>query len=137
MEAYRGLAILATNMKKALDDAFMRRLRFVVTFPFPNREQRRAIWENAWPAETPLDELDYDRLSRLGLTGGSIANVALNAAFTAADQGARVDMPRVLAAARTEFEKLERPINESDFRPADSDRSGRPVERLRMREATA
>jgi len=116
MEAYRGLAILATNMRGALDEAFMRRLRFVITFPFPGREQRRAIWQRIWPEETPLDALDHDRLARLGLAGGNIANVALNAAFLAAERGSAVTMPLVLAAARAEYRKLERPINDADFR---------------------
>ena len=115
MEAYRGLAILATNMRSALDEAFLRRLRFVVTFPFPGTVQRSAIWRRAWPAETPLGELDYARLARLSLTGGNIANVALNAAFMAAERGSSVTMPLVLAAARSEYEKIERSINEADF----------------------
>ena len=116
MEAYRGLAILATNMKGALDSAFMRRLRFVVTFPFPGRPQRKAIWERAWPADTPLAALDHDHLARFNLTGGSIANVALNAAFLAAAQGTPVTMPLVLDAVGTELRKLERPYNEADLR---------------------
>ncbi len=115
METYRGLAILATNMKSALDQAFMRRLRFVVTFPFPGRPQRAAIWRRAWPAETPVRGLDYDYLARFSLTGGSITNIALNAAFLAADQGTPVTMPLVLDAARAEFRKLERPYNDADF----------------------
>jgi SpoVK/Ycf46/Vps4 family AAA+-type ATPase len=137
MEAYRGLAILATNMRGALDGAFMRRLRFVITFPFPGLAQRMAIWRNAWPPETPVGELDYDHLARLGLTGGSIANIALNAAFTAADAGSPVTMAHVLDAARTEFQKLERPINETDFRWAERARPGPSRGRRREREAVA
>ncbi|MEQ8961939.1 MAG: ATP-binding protein, partial [Coleofasciculus sp. C2-GNP5-27] len=116
MEAYQGLAILATNMKSALDTAFMRRLRFVVNFPFPGREERKVMWQKVFPRETPREGLDCDRLARLNLTGGSIHNIALNAAFLAAQAGTAVTMPLVLAAARTEFRKLERPINEADFR---------------------
>jgi hypothetical protein len=118
MESYRGLAILATNMKSALDVAFMRRLRFIVTFPFPGLAERKQMWQKVFPAETPKDELDYDRLARLNLTGGGIHNVALNAAFRAAQEATdkRVTMPLILAAARTEFRKLERPINEAEFR---------------------
>lgn len=115
IESYRGLAILATNMRSALDDAFMRRLRFVVTFPFPGPQQRKAIWKRAWPAETPLGELDYDHLARFSLAGGNIANIALNAAFMAAQQKVPVSMPLMLDAARAEYQKLERPINECDF----------------------
>jgi hypothetical protein len=116
MEAYRGLAILATNMKSALDEAFMRRLRFIVNFPFPGPAERELIWQKVFPAQTPAATLDYERLARLKLTGGSIHNIALNAAFLAAQAGAPVTMPLVLAAARAEFRKLERPVNEADFR---------------------
>jgi SpoVK/Ycf46/Vps4 family AAA+-type ATPase len=116
MESFRGLAILASNMRSALDEAFLRRLRFVVTFPFPGRPQRKAIWEHAWPAATPLGDLDYDHLARLSLAGGNITNVALNAAFVAAEQDTAVTMPLVLGAARAEYQKLERSINDADFR---------------------
>lgn len=115
MEAYNGLAILATNMKSALDNAFMRRLRFIVNFPFPGKKERKRIFQKAFPAGVPLDTLDYDFLSRLSLTGGSISNIAINAAFLAASQGKSVSMTMVLEAARTEFRKMERHVKESDF----------------------
>ena len=116
MEAYRGLAILATNMKSALDPAFMRRLRFIVTFAFPGVAERKLIWQKVFPPQTPTDALDYDRLARLNVTGGNIHSIALNAAFTAAQANEAVSLPIVLAAARTEMRKLEKPINEADFR---------------------
>lgn len=121
MESYRGLAILATNMKSALDSAFVRRLRFIVDFPFPGIEQRKEIWQKVFPADTPVDKkLDLERLAKLNLTGGNIHNVALNAAFLAAQAQEACDqvvtMPLLLHAARTEFKKLERPAKESDFR---------------------
>jgi len=116
MEAYQGLAILASNRKSAIDAAFMRRLRFIVQFPFPGIAERKRIWQKAFPGGTPVDGLDYDRLSRMALTGGNIASVSLNAAFLAADAQTPVTMPLILRAARTEFLKLERPINEADFR---------------------
>jgi hypothetical protein len=115
MEAYRGLAILATNLKSALDTAFLRRLRFVVNFPFPGDEQRRQIWEKAFPPQTPLEALDYGRLARLNLTGGNIHTVAINAAFLAASAGQKVTTELVLRAARVEYRKLERAINEREF----------------------
>jgi hypothetical protein len=115
MEAYRGLAILATNMKSALDQAFMRRLRFVINFPFPNRAGRKRIWLQIFPADTPIDEVDFDHLSRLTLTGGSIHNTAVNAAFLAAEAGQAVNMAFVLQAARAELVKVGRPVNEMDF----------------------
>lgn len=120
MEAYRGLAILATNMKSALDQAFMRRLRFVVDFPFPGVEERRAIWERVFPAGAPVEDLELDRLASIVLTGGSIQNVALAAAFLAAQEETPVTMRLLLKAARTEFKKLSRPVNEADFRWAES-----------------
>ncbi len=124
MEAYGGLAILATNMKTALDQAFVRRLRFIVNFPFPGAAERKLIWERAFPKDdqernlsgTPVEALDYDRLAKLNLAGGSIHNVALNSAFLAARAGTSVTMPLVFDAARTEFRKLDKPVNESDFR---------------------
>jgi hypothetical protein len=116
MEAYRGVAILATNMKSALDTAFMRRLRFIVNFPFPGPTERKHIWQKVFPPNTPTKGLDYDRLSRFNLTGGSISNIALNAAFLAAQKGPPVTMQHILTAARIEFRKLERPINEAEFR---------------------
>ncbi len=116
MEAYSGLAILATNMKSALDIAFMRRLRFIVNFPFPGPAERRLIWERAFPAGTPLGVLDYERLGRLNLTGGNIHSTALNAAFLAARAGTPVTMSVLLEAARGELRKLDRPVNEADFR---------------------
>ncbi|WP_395680383.1 ATP-binding protein [Inquilinus sp.] len=116
MESFGGLAILASNMKSALDGAFMRRLRFIVNFPFPAAAERRAIWQRAFPAATPTAELDFDRLARLDLAGGHIASIALNAAFVAAQTDGEVTMPIVLDAARNELRKIERPIHEPDFR---------------------
>lgn len=119
MEAFSGLAILATNMKSALDAAFMRRLRFIVNFPYPGPAERRRIWERVFPPDTPLGAIDYDRLARLNLTGGNIQSVALASAFMAAQfegQKRRVTMPLLLQAGRLELRKLERPVNEADFR---------------------
>jgi hypothetical protein len=116
MEAFGGLAILATNMKSALDAAFMRRLRFIVNFPVPTTVERRLIWEKAFPEEVPTEDIDFDRLSRQNLTGGNIHSIALNASFLAAGAGTPVTMPVVLEAVRTELRKMERPINEADFR---------------------
>jgi ATPase family associated with various cellular activities (AAA) len=116
MEAFRGLAILATNMRSSLDQAFVRRLRFIVTFQFPSPDDRQKMWQHVFPTQTLTQNLNLARLARLNLTGGSIHNVALNAAFLAAQKGTSVTMPLVLQAARTEFRKLDRPINEVDFR---------------------
>jgi ATPase family associated with various cellular activities (AAA) len=115
MEAYRGVAILATNMKSALDSAFMRRLRFIVSFPFPSVLQRRAMWEKAFPTATPIEELDWDHLASLTATGGMIHNIALNAAFSAAERDSPVSMDVILDVARAEFRKLELPVVDRQF----------------------
>ena len=115
MEAYRGLAILTTNMKEALDPAFLRRLRFVVQFPFPDQAQRGEIWRRIFPPKTPTDQLNLNVLSRLSIAGGNIRSIALNAAFTAADAGEPVRMAHLLGAARLEYEKLEKPLTEAEL----------------------
>jgi len=118
MEAHRGLAILATNMKSSLDRAFTRRLRFIVNFPFPTLADRARLWAQAFPAASPVDGLDIGRLAHLSLTGAGIHNAALNAAFLAATADRKIGMGEVLEAARNELRKLDRPINEADFRLA-------------------
>ena len=115
MEEFSGLAILATNMKSALDPAFMRRLRFIVNLPFPSLQERKLIWEKSLPPQTPRKELNYERLARLNISGGNIHSIALNAAFLAAQNGQAVTMPILLAAARAEMRKLEKPVHESEF----------------------
>ncbi len=116
METFRGLAILATNMKNALDSAFMRRLRFIVNFPFPDIQERKRIWERAFPNETEKEALDYALLAKFNLTGGSIQNIAVNAAFLAASAGSPVTMPLISEAVRGEFHKLDKSVNAADFR---------------------
>ncbi|MDM0035628.1 ATP-binding protein [Variovorax sp. J22P271] len=117
IEAFRGLAILATNLKGSLDAAFMRRLRFVVPFTYPGPHERALMWQRAFPADTPVEGLDPVQLARLDCTGGSIHSIALNAAFLAAHRGSGVTMALVHEAARSELLKLGRPIHEADFRP--------------------
>jgi hypothetical protein len=116
MEAYGGLAILATNMKSALDPAFMRRLRFVVNFPYPGVAERKAMWQKVFPPKTPVAALDFDALARLNLTGGNIQSIALNAAFLAAQSGGVVTQLMLIDSARTELRKLGRVVNEIEFR---------------------
>jgi hypothetical protein len=114
MEAYRGLAILTTNLKNSLDSAFLRRLRFLVQFPHPDFAQRAEIWRRAFPAATPRENLDFHKLARMNVPGGNIRNIAMNAAFLAADDGQCVRMSHLLTAARAEFGKLERALTESE-----------------------
>ncbi|HWT02998.1 MAG TPA: AAA family ATPase [Pyrinomonadaceae bacterium] len=114
MEEYRGLAILTTNLKTALDKAFLRRLRFVIQFPFPDAGSRARIWERIFPPGTPTENLDVKKLARLSVAGGNIRNIALNAAFLAADENASVTMAHLLRAARGEYEKLEKPLTDAE-----------------------
>jgi AAA+ superfamily predicted ATPase len=116
MEAYRGLAILTTNLKNALDPAFLRRIRFVVQFPFPDAEQRGQIWKRIFPADTPTLALDMTKLAHLNVAGGNIRNIALNAAFLAADAGEPVQMQHLLHAARSEYAKLEKSLTEGEIK---------------------
>jgi hypothetical protein len=116
MEAYRGLVILTTNMRSALDTAFMRRIRFIVPFPFPDSAQRAEIWRRIFPPQTPTEGLDFNLLARLNVPGGNIRNIALHAAFLAADEAAPVSMPHLLRAARNEYAKIEKPLTDSEIR---------------------
>jgi len=112
-------------MKTALDQAFMRRLRFIVDFPFPSAQERKTIWEKAFPKEdtsrghkgTPIAEtIDYTSIARFNLSGGNIHSIAMNAAFLAASNGHKVSMAHILDATRSELRKLNKPINEAEFR---------------------
>lgn len=114
MEAYRGLAILTTNLKNSLDQAFLRRLRFVVQFPFPDAAQRAGIWQRVFPASTPTENLSFSKLAKLNVAGGNIRNIALNAAFLAAEANLPVQMQHLLQAAQNEYIKLERPLTEAE-----------------------
>ncbi len=113
VESYRGLAILTTNMKSALDRAFLRRIRFIVQFPFPDEAAREQIWRRQFPSNAPLDRIDFSAMSRLQLSGGSIRSVAVNAAFHAAAHGEAIGQDALMTAARAEFAKLERSFTAS------------------------
>jgi hypothetical protein len=115
MEEYRGLAILATNMKSFLDSAFMRRLRFIVDFPFPDAAQRMEIWRRVFPPAAAIRGLDYGALSRLEIAGGNIRNIAVNAAFLAVSEGVPIGMEQVMKAARREYTKIDRLIMDVEF----------------------
>ncbi len=112
MESYRGLAILTTNAKDAIDTAFLRRLRFVVRFPFPGPAEREEIWRRVFPKSTPTEGLQPAALSRIGLAGGNIRNIALGAAFLAADERVPVGMSHVARAARRECLKIGQPLSD-------------------------
>ncbi|MBU7587419.1 MAG: ATP-binding protein [Nostoc sp. TH1S01] len=116
MESYRGLAILTTNLKASLDQAFLRRIRFIVQFPFPDVNQRSEIWQRIFPQQTPTQDLDFSKLAKLNVSGGNIRNIALNAAFLAADTGEAVEMKYILQAAKSEYAKLERQLTDAEVK---------------------
>jgi SpoVK/Ycf46/Vps4 family AAA+-type ATPase len=116
MEVYQGLAILTTNLKDSLDSAFLRRLRFVIKFPFPDASQRREIWQHVFPPEVPTQPLDLAKLARLNVAGGNIRNIAMHAAFLAAEGNQSIGMPHLLEAAQSEYTKLERTLTEAETR---------------------
>jgi SpoVK/Ycf46/Vps4 family AAA+-type ATPase len=116
MESYRGLSVLTTNLKSSLDQAFLRRIRFVVQFPFPDASQRAEIWRRVYPKSTPTEGLDAQKLAQLNVAGGNIRNIALNAAFLAAEAGEVVGMKHLLQATKSEYVKLERPLTDTEVR---------------------
>ena len=120
MESYSGLAILTTNLKNSLDQAFLRRLRFVVQFPFPDAVQRAEIWKRIFPKQTPTENLSYQKLAKLNVPGGIIRNIALNAAFLAADDHLPIQMQHILRSAQSEYIKLERPLTEAEIKGWDT-----------------
>ncbi|MEM9213257.1 MAG: ATP-binding protein [Cyanobacteria bacterium P01_F01_bin.150] len=116
MESYRGLAILTTNLPDAIDRAFLRRIRFIVQFPFPDVAQRLEIWQRMFPSQTPTEDIVYKKLARLNVAGGNIRNIALNAAFIAADANEPIRMNHLLDATRREYHKLELPLTDEEIR---------------------
>ena len=116
MEAYQGLAILTTNLKGSLDQAFLRRIRFVIPFSFPDAKARSDIWQRIFPKKTPTQGLDTDKLGKLNVAGGNIRNIALNAAFLAAEAGEAVMMKHILQAAKSEYLKLERSLTDAEIK---------------------
>jgi SpoVK/Ycf46/Vps4 family AAA+-type ATPase len=117
MEAYDGVVILATNLRANLDDAFTRRLHFIVEFPFPEASDREIIWQVNVPQETPLNpDVDFGLLARrYRITGGNIRNIIMAAAFLAAETGESVGMKQLLHASRREYQKMGRLIDDELF----------------------
>jgi SpoVK/Ycf46/Vps4 family AAA+-type ATPase len=115
MEEHDGVVILTTNFAENIDDAFRRRITLTVEFPRPEFDSRYAIWRSAFPSETPVGDLDYRFLASFDLTGGNIENVALTAAFLAADEESTVEMRHVVRALRRELQKTGRLVNPEAF----------------------
>lgn len=117
IEAYEGLVILATNLAKNIDEAFARRMRHVVEFPFPDAGQRERIWRGVFPAAAPLaGDVDLGFFARrFEIAGGSIRNVALAAAFLAAEEGSAIAMAHLARAMAREMQKLGRMPARAEF----------------------
>ena len=116
LETYNGLVVLASNLQRNIDQAFLRRIAVAVDFALPDETERRAIWRLAFPATAPVDSLDLDFLARqFKIPGGVIRNAALGAAFLAADDGGTITMERVAIALKREFQKLGRLRTETEF----------------------
>lgn len=117
MEEYDGIVILATNLRKNIDDAFARRMHFSVEFPQPDEPDRLRIWKSIFPAEAPVDEsVDLNFMARqFKITGGNIKNIAVGAAFLAAADGGCIRMEHLIRATKREFQKVGRLCNETDF----------------------
>jgi SpoVK/Ycf46/Vps4 family AAA+-type ATPase len=116
MESYRGLAILTTNLKSALDPAFVRRIRFIVQFPFPDADQRAAIWKATFPSAVETSRFDWRKLAQLNVAGGQIRNIALASAFIAADRDESISMQHLAEAARGEYAKTDRAPSDAEMR---------------------
>jgi SpoVK/Ycf46/Vps4 family AAA+-type ATPase len=110
MEEYEGVAILATNLRQSMDEAFLRRLQIIVEFPFPDEAERQRIWAVIFPEEAPLGEdVEFEVLAKaIKLAGGNIKNIGLSAAFYAAGEGKIIQMRHLIEAARREYQKLGR-----------------------------
>ncbi len=118
MEEYNGMTILATNLVSNLDEAFKRRLHFMIEFPMPDKATARRLWGRAFPVKAPLgNDIDLDFLSNeLQFSGGNIKNVALNAAFFAAEEGTEICMRHVMRSVRREYQKSGRPFGQEDMK---------------------
>ncbi|MBE1462770.1 ATP-binding protein [Kibdelosporangium phytohabitans] len=116
LESYDGLVVMATNLQRNIDDAFLRRISVSIDFETPDEPQREQIWRQAFPPGAPVGELDYAFLAKqFRITGGIIRNAALGAGFLAADEDAPVTMERVALALKREFQKMGRLRTETEF----------------------
>lgn len=117
MEEYEGIVILATNLKKNVDEAFARRMHFSIEFPSPEQEYRLLIWQKSFPAEAPVSpNINMDFLSRqFRLTGGNIKNIALTAAFQAVKKGRPICMDDLIVATSREYQKTGKLVTEAEF----------------------
>jgi SpoVK/Ycf46/Vps4 family AAA+-type ATPase len=125
MEEHEGTVILATNLRKNMDEAFVRRIQFTIEFPFPHADQRLAIWEKTMPTAMPRKDLDLELMARrFELAGGSIRNIVLTAAFLGAEDGGCVTMEHLLRATRQEYQKMGKVVTQAEFENTSARESG-------------
>lgn len=118
MEEYPGMAILATNLFNNIDEAYVRRLQFHVSFPIPDEEYRHRIWRTMFPKEAPIKEIDFSFIARkFQFSGGNIKNVVLNAAFLAAEDSGVIEMKHVIRSIKYELQKIGKHCLQNDFGP--------------------
>lgn len=119
MELFDGIAILATNLRANLDEAFTRRLDSLVDFPEPEEEYRRQLWKRSLGTTMPrADDLDLAFLAQsFKLAGGAIRNIAVAAAYAAAEHGRPLSMADLIRATQREYLKMGRLCVESEFGP--------------------
>ncbi|HYH05197.1 MAG TPA: ATP-binding protein, partial [Bacillota bacterium] len=119
MESYTGIVILATNLSKNLDEAFLRRMQFTLEFPFPDTGQRERIWKTIFPEKAPLSpDVDYTFLAeKMKISGGNIKNIAVNAAFNAAKANTDIGMVHIMRAGKREYQKMGKAFLKTDFQP--------------------
>jgi AAA+ superfamily predicted ATPase len=117
IETYDGVAILSSNLKQNIDEAFTRRFHFIIEFPFPDRPSREEIWQRAYPPSAPLgDDVDFGFLAdKFKFTGGNIKNSVLRSAFLGAEEGEKIRMVHILKGILREYQNLEREPVERDF----------------------
>ena len=116
IEEYEGIIILATNFLQNFDNAFLRRFKFIIEFPFTDAPRRKEIWQKVFPPELPREELDLDYLAEeFHFSGSQIKNVAVAAAFLAAGEQIPVNMKHVLTAVKREMSKTGKTLIASDF----------------------
>jgi len=105
IESFEGVTLLTTNIADNIDQAFVRRLRFVVRFDFPDAGARGEIWRRAFPQRVPLQDLAFERLAQLRVSGAGIRNIALAAAYDAAERDEAISMAHLYRSARMEYRK--------------------------------
>lgn len=117
MEEYSGISLLATNFRQNIDSAFVRRIRFIIEFPVPDNSLRKDIWKKIWASGVPLSEdIDFDFIAqKFELSGGNIRNIALHAAFLAAEQNSEVKMVHILSGIKRELQKMGKVCIDQDF----------------------